>query len=264
MKSPLRLTTDDRSRGAVDGQEQVTKHFEGHAKRCSENFASDTGSSVLFNLRRQIVVELLAHEPARQIFDVAAGSGEITHAVALSKAPEQLIVNDISPAMLELARRQFAATPVSGATTWLNDDAFKVLEQSSFEAYDVIICLGLIAHTGRLPELLTRAHRCLRPSGVLILQSSLSNHLGVWIEALYARSPLRPTTYKINTFNLKQIVCAAKDAGYETDQIRRFGVGIPFGDRLLGPANFLLESKYAQRTKGHGAEAVFKLKKSKH
>ena len=92
---------------------------------------------------------------------------------------------------------------------WTNEDAFELLPRAGADRFDLILCFGVIAHTGRLTELLTKSFSCLRPGGALILQSSVTEHPGAWIMALVARSPCRRTRYKVSAYTKNEILAAA-------------------------------------------------------
>ncbi|TDX59567.1 ubiquinone/menaquinone biosynthesis C-methylase UbiE [Methylosinus sp. sav-2] len=248
---------------AAPCQEAVAGHFERLAESYATNFDphTHTGAAVQFQLRRQLTVELLSGEKPRALLDIAAGSGEITHAVASFLAFDELLVNDISPGMLQLAQRGFKQRPPAGSITWTNEDGFELLTKAGADRFDVILCLGLIAHTGRLPELLARAFTSLRRGGVLILQSTLTDHPGAWISTLYARSPLRRVIYKVEAFSKDEILAAGSAAGFELAEMRRYGICLPFGDRILHQINYLLEAAYAGKLSKRGGEALFKLRK---
>lgn len=220
-----------------------------------------SGTAVLFKLRCRLVVELLSGEEPHALLDIATGSGEITYATAASFEFDDLLLNDISPKMLRLAQRAFNDRLPVGNITWTNEDGFELLTKAGADRFDVILGLGLIAHTGRLPELLARVFTCLRRGGVLVLQSSLTDHPGAWVTALYARSPFRRVPYKVTTFSKNEILAAAATAGFELAEMRRYGLCLPFGDRILGQINHRLEEAYAETLSERGGEALFKLRK---
>ena len=49
------------------------------------------------------------------------------------------------------------------------------------QKFEVILCLGLIAHTGELSELLTHLKAMLSENGRILLQTSVADHMGVRI-----------------------------------------------------------------------------------
>ncbi len=244
-------------------QRCVREFFEQQAESYSAFFDSETlsGAAVLFQLRRRLTIELLSGEKPRALLDIATGTGEITYAVAATFEFDDLLLNDISPGMVRSCQRVFNARSLAGNITWTNEDAFELLARQPPDRFDIILCLGLIAHTGRLQELLADIFTCLRPGGVLIVQSSLTDHLGVWITTLYARSPFRRMRHKVRAFSREEIVGAAAAAGFEFAEMRRYGFCLPFGDRILGRLNHRLEAAYAERLRKRGGDALFKFRR---
>jgi len=243
----------------------VTEFFEKQTESYSSQFDPNvrSGAAVLFQLRRRLAVEMSSGDEPRAFLDVATGTGEISHAIASSYTFERIHLNDISPGMLKSCQRAFNGALRPDRISWTNEDAFELLPRAGANRFDLIMCLGVIAHTGRLSELLTKSFDCLRRGGALILQSSVTEHPGAWITSLFARSPLRRTPYKVSAYSKEEILIAAYKAGFELAELRRYGLCMPFGDRLLGRINYFLEATYAERLTQSGGEALFKLRKPK-
>jgi len=241
---------------------KVKAFFEGISGQYSEFFDSSTrsGAAYLFQLRCQLGLELLSGEKHQTLLDVATGTGEITHAIASSYGFEEVHLNDISPGMLNSCRSLFGDGMVR-TVVCTNQDVFQMLETKEASKFDVVLCLGLIAHTGRLAELLAKMYTCLRPGGILLLQSSLTDNLGTRVAVSYARSPLRRMGHKVSAFSKSKILTLAAAAGFEIEKVRRYGVCLPFGDRILGKMNYKLEAAFAHKLVNSGGEALFKLRK---
>jgi len=255
--------SDVQTSGSVAPTVPVKDFFERQSESYSAFFDASNrkGAVVLFKLRCDLAIGLLSDETPRALLDLATGTGEITRAIVASLKLDELQLNDISPGMLDACRRQFADLPSTSKVEWTNEDAFELLDHAGTNRFDVVLCLGLIAHTGRLPELLGKIFASLRPGGTLILQSSLTDHPGAWITAAYARSSLRPTDYKVHAFSKEDIISTAKAVGFQLADMRRFGVCLPFGDRILGRMNYHIEDTFAKALSNSGGDALFKLRK---
>jgi ubiquinone/menaquinone biosynthesis C-methylase UbiE len=260
---PAPSTRAPTSPAALDGADQVCAYFERQAGRYGAFYdhRTRTGSACLFQLRAAIAGELSRGGPNGPMLDLATGTGEITRRIASEAGATELDLNDFSPAMSQQCRAVFAPDAARFSIRWSCRDAFALLADAPSEHYGMILCLGLIAHTGRLDELLALCARVLRPSGALLLQSSLEDHPGVRLVGAYASSPLRRTRHKHARFRLGELRRAAMNAGFEIVAERRFGVCVPFGDRLLGRLNHLIESRYAERMTWWGGEVVLKLRR---
>jgi cyclopropane fatty-acyl-phospholipid synthase-like methyltransferase len=127
-------------------------------------------------------------------------------------------------------------------------------------SFDVILCLGLIAHTGRLDILLPHLKSMLTPRGRIILQATLTDHLGARIvRALTARTEVTRRGYRISWFSQRDISDACERAGLRILETRRHSVGVPFGDRFSPWANFQLETRLEKWASRHGADAIYLL-----
>jgi len=120
--------------------------------------------------------------------------------------------------------------------------------------------LGLIAHVGRLDILLPHLKSMLAPGGHIILQTTLTDHVGTRIvRALTARRELAKRGYRISWFSQRDVADACHDAGLQITGMRRHSLGIPFGDRLWPWANFQLETRLQKWASRHGADAIYLL-----
>jgi 2-polyprenyl-3-methyl-5-hydroxy-6-metoxy-1,4-benzoquinol methylase len=236
--------------------------FENLSGRYARVFDAETrsGAAVLFQLRRKLALELASGPEHRRLLDIATGTGEITYSIASNGDFDELHLNDISPGMLSKCRSLFDKENTS-AIVWTNQNAFDLLKTTEPNKFDVVLCLGLIAHTGQLAQLLPLIKACLRPGGTLVLQSSLADHFGVWLTVCYARSPFRRVHYKVSAFSKGEILAVATACGFEVAEVQRYGLCLPFGDRLLKEINYGLEAAYAHKLKKTGGEALFKLRK---
>jgi cyclopropane fatty-acyl-phospholipid synthase-like methyltransferase len=126
--------------------------------------------------------------------------------------------------------------------------------------FDLILCLGLIAHTGRLDILLPHLKSMLTAGGRIILQTTLTDHLGTRIvRALTSQNELARRGYRISWFSQRNISEACDRAGLEILEMRRHSLGVPFGDRLWPWANFQLEKRLQKWASRRGADAIYLL-----
>lgn len=253
----------ERPSPACEANEGVRAFFDAQAGRYGAFYDRETrsGAAHLFQLRAAIAADLARGGPPGPMLDLATGTGEITRRIALAAGARELDLNDFSEGMLQRCREVFAPDASRVSIGWSRRDAFALLADAPGERYALILCLGLIAHTGRLDELLALSFRALRPSGSLLLQSSLADHPGAFLVGAYAASPLRRTRHKHARFRLCDLRRAATEAGFEIIAERRFGVCLPFGDRLLGRLNHRIETRYAERMARSGGEIVLKLRR---
>jgi ubiquinone/menaquinone biosynthesis C-methylase UbiE len=223
-------------------------------KRQFEEHAS--GANFNFQQRLTLACELGGASSGR-LLDCAAGTGEITCALLKSTRFNHATVVDVSPA-LQSAKDLLTSQIKNAELEFVQSDVFNFTPSDS--RFDLILCLGLIAHTGRLDILLPHLRSMLTPGGRIILQATLTDHLGTRIvRALTSRSELARRGYRVSWFSQRDISDACDRAGLRILETRRHSVGVPFGDRLWPWANFQLETRLEKWASRYGADAIYLL-----
>jgi ubiquinone/menaquinone biosynthesis C-methylase UbiE len=242
----------------MKGNDPVAAYFdklpESH-KRQFEEHAS--GANFNFQQRLRLACELGGASSGR-LLDCAAGTGEITCALLKSERFNHATVVDVSPAMLQTANELLTSQIKTADLEFVQSDIFTFRPSES--RFDLILCLGLIAHIGRLDILLSHLKSMLTPGGRIILQATLTDHLGTRIvRAITARRELARRGYRISWFSQRDISDACERAGLRILETRRHTIGIPFGDRFWAWANFRLETRLEKWASRHGADAIYLL-----
>jgi ubiquinone/menaquinone biosynthesis C-methylase UbiE len=242
------MKTDDPVADYFDKLPRVHKrHFEERA----------SGANFNFQQRLSLACELGGGSVGR-LLDCAAGTGEITCALLKSGNFDHATVIDVSAAMLQAAKELLTADIRNTEIEFVHSDVFEFVASDS--AFDLILCLGLIAHTGRLNILLSRLKSMLAAGGRIILQATLRDHLGMRIvRALSSRHELVARGYRISWFSYRDIANACHEAGLRILETRRHNVGVPFGDRLWPWGNCQLETRLKRWASRHGADAMYLL-----
>src|SRR6266581_4355055 len=216
-------------------------------------------SGASFNFRKRLTLTCeLAGASAGRLLDCGAGTGEITCALLKSGRFSHATIVDISSAMLQSANELLSAQITNAELEFVRSDVFDFKPSDS--RFDLILCLGLIAHVGRLDILLPHLRSMVTPGGRIILQATLTDHLGTRIvRALTSRSELARRGYRISWFSQRNISDACDRAGLRILETRRHSFGVPFGDRLWPWANFQLETRLEKWARRHGADAIYLL-----
>jgi 2-polyprenyl-3-methyl-5-hydroxy-6-metoxy-1,4-benzoquinol methylase len=216
-----------------------------------------SGASFNFQKRLTLACELGGASSGR-LLDCAAGTGEITCALLKSGRFDHATVVDVSAAMLQSAKELVMSQIKNAEVEFVQSDIFDF--KPADPRFDLILCLGLIAHTGRLDILLPHLKSMLTPHGRIILQTTLTDHLGTRVvRALTSRTELARRGYRISWFSQRNISEACDRAGLRILESRRHSLAFPFGDRLWARANFQLESRFKQWASRHGADAIYLL-----
>jgi len=236
----------------------VAAYFDKHAETHKRQFVgSGSGASFYFQTRLKLACELAGASTGR-LLDCAAGSGEITCALLESGRFPHATIVDISPAMLQIAKELLTSQITNAELEFIKSDVFTFRPSDS--NFDLILCLGLIAHVGRLDILLPHLKSMLAPGGRIILQTTLTDHVGARIvRALTTRRELAKRGYDISWYSQRDIADACRGAGLRIVEMRRHSLGIPFGDRFWPWANFQLETRLRNWSCRHGADAIYLL-----
>jgi ubiquinone/menaquinone biosynthesis C-methylase UbiE len=236
----------------------VAAYFDKHAETHKRQFVgSGSGATFYFQTRLKLACEL-AEGSAGRLLDCAAGSGEITYALLKSGRFSHVTIVDISPAMLQSAKELLTSQMTKAELEFVKSDVLTFNPSDS--NFDLILCLGLIAHVGRLDVLLPHLKSMLTPSGRIILQTTLTDHAGTRIvRALTARRELGQRGYRVSWFSQRDIADACHAAGLRIVEMRRHSLGVPFGDRLWPWANYQLETRLQKWASRHGADAIYLL-----
>jgi ubiquinone/menaquinone biosynthesis C-methylase UbiE len=239
-------------------KDPVATYFDKHAETHKRQFVgSGSGASFYFQTRLKLTCEL-AEGSAGRLLDCAAGSGEITCALLKSGRFPRATIVDISPAMLQSARELVSSQVTNVELEFVHSDIFNFKPSDS--GFDLILCLGLIAHVGRLDVLLPHLKSMLTPSGRIILQTTLTDHAGTRIvRALTTPRELVQRGYRISWFSQQDIADTCHAVGLRIVEMRRHSLGVPFGDRFWPWANYQLETRLQKWSSRHGADAIYLL-----
>lgn len=242
-------------------KDPVAAYFDKHAETHKRQFVgSGSGASFYFQKRLTLTCELAGTSTGR-LLDCASGSGEITCALLKSGRFTHATIVDISPVMLQSAKELLTSQITNVELEFVHSDIFNFKPSDS--RFDLVLCLGLIAHIGRLDVLLPHLKSMLAPGGRIILQTTLIEHVGARIvRALTARRELAQRGYRISWFSQRDIADACHAAGLRIVEMRRHSMGISFGDRLWPWANLQLETRLQKWASRHGADAIYLLERN--
>lgn len=143
-------------------------------------------------------------------------------------------------------------------------DVFRYLIGLAAETkFDLIVCLGLIAHSGRVEELLRSVRAHLADGGRILLQTSLADHWGnrLW-RLLLDRKATRRHGYSFSYYTQRRISEAVDRAQLAILAVRRYGVGLPFLEKVAPRANYQFEVRFSGWASRKGAEAIYVLGKN--
>lgn len=147
----------------------------------------DLFSLGIHRLWKRRVAYIIANEPWQHLLDVASGTGDIVYRMSQQRDtsadyenPPQIIVSDISPQMLDMAKKKMSGYDAHTAFMLINAHDMAQIADASQDV--VSISLGLkICDRHRA---LQQAHRVLKPQGRLVTLEASTIPIG-WIQRLY-------------------------------------------------------------------------------
>jgi ubiquinone/menaquinone biosynthesis C-methylase UbiE len=178
------------------------------------------------------------------VLDVPAGTGAIS--IPLLSKTEKLTLIDVASNMLAIAKKSIPENYLA-KTEIINADLFKLsLPENS---YDLIVCLGLLAHVNSPEQLLTKIASLLKPDGILIIQNTDASHIYSYCIRFYLwfKNIIRKQSYQLNWVQAGFLEKKLRDNNLELIQSYRYN------QSFLGFSNlFSNEKKYSLTRKFFG------------
>ena len=162
----------------------------------------DSGVSI----RALIVRELLGELSHSRILDLGCGNGRIS--LQYISRTNHLTLVDLSNNMLEIAMKNTPET-LKTNVRYINTD---LQHYESREKFDVVICIGVLAHVVSVRETIAKVARLLKPSGRCIFQiTDADQYLGKFIVNFYRVHDfvLHSRGYSVNKTHLSYITDTA-------------------------------------------------------
>lgn len=187
-------------------------------------------------IRKETVKSFLKEKQFESVLDMPCGTGEVS--IPLLKQFKKLTLIDISKNMLEMAKNNIPKNDLEKVVV-IHDDFFKTsLPEKSF---DLVICLGLMAHVNSPNQLLEKISRLVAPGGKLVIQNTDSSHFYSYLIRLYLgmKHLVKKQPYSLNRVKAKELVSSLTKHGFELQEQFRYN------QSFLGLSNlFSNEKKY--------------------
>lgn len=182
-------------------------------------------------IRAETVQEFTRGQRFLNALDIGCGDGSIS--LSLRPRCQRLTLIDISPTMLDLARRNIAT-----------DDSVQFLNENFMDlplpeaAYDLVICLGVLAHVDSPDKAIARFSYLLKPGGTLIIEVTDSHHpIGRAIDAYHSLlAMVRPNTYELNLLRNDDVVRTCQKYGLQVSARFQYALPPPGSHRLFDQA----------------------------
>jgi 2-polyprenyl-3-methyl-5-hydroxy-6-metoxy-1,4-benzoquinol methylase len=145
-------------------------------------------------VRAETIESLLTGRKISSILDIGCGDGSIS--LPLLSSERHLTLLDVSPNMLSLAQARVPESLIANVN--LMDEDF-LTAPLAVGTYDVVLCIGVLAHVSSPSDVIGKIATLLKPGGLLILQCTDFSHFVRRRLASYSRvwGFLRPPLYSV-------------------------------------------------------------------
>lgn len=187
-------------------------------------------------IRQRVVRELLGNLKQSRILDIGCGDGRIS--LQYASSTNTIVLLDLSAEMLNLARQN---TPAEFRTTiqYTNGD---LQTYQSQEQFDVILCLGVLAHVDSVEHTIAKIASLLKPGGSCVVQMTDNGSLGGRLlnTAYNVRNRITVAhEYTLNMTYFTHLATFAHNNGMNIVKERRYLAPFPGMGRL--PNDWLLK-----------------------
>lgn len=123
-------------------------------------------SSDRIAIRSMVVQDFLGETVNLNILDIGCGDGSLS--LPLLKESNRLTLIDLSDAMIRKVKERIPENLASNVT--LINDSFEAVDDNV--KFDVVLCVGVIAHVPDVATLLKKIDTVLKPGGRLIVETT--------------------------------------------------------------------------------------------
>lgn len=182
-------------------------------------------SSDRISIRADIVKQFLGTLTNVSILDIGCGDGSLS--LPMLNESIRITLVDISEKMIEKVDQRVPAALKSNVT--LINDSFELV--SDDESYDIVICVGVIAHVPDVSRLWRKIATVLKPGGLLVVETTPNPYpLGNLLRPYYyVRRKLtgQAPSYVKNRLKVSDLLASAISIGLEQKAHVRYSFPVP-------------------------------------
>ena len=195
---------------------------------CPDNYLNRKRFDI--RIRAETAKIFLEGRPCGQMIDIGCGDGSVS--LPLLTPQRHLTLLDVSPNMLTLARGRVPSSLAVNVAFRQEDFLKASLEAQSF---DVVICLGVLAHVASPNDVIRKAAALLKPGGTLVLECTDSFHFVRRLTSLssYIVAPFRGLPHRLNRLSGLQVLGLAAQHGFELRDTFRYSWPPPGSQRVF-------------------------------
>ena len=243
----------------MENKENINKFFnkKDTVRNYSNNFKNEF-SGINFSFRKRLsLVSSMIERKIDSILDIGVGTGEITSKIIEENQVQAVTIIDVSDKMLSAAKDNILKLPKEIDIKCINSD-FETLDPLTGK-FDLILCLGLIAYLDDFEGFLVKLKKHLKPDSEVIIQSSLSNNIG--LKLMYKLSFKRNLSsfgFKTKIYELEELRSILKRNNFVILKEIRYLLSIPYANKLSS-LNYFLEFIFQPISKYMGSEILLKV-----
>lgn len=231
----VRIRTSDRDRAAQNaGAAPRSTQGQLRADLVRAAFAEPTwylARGFNIRIRADVVRAFVGNRALQSVLDIGCGDGSIS--LPLLPQTDRLTLLDLSDTMLALARSRIPSADAGRVTLIDGDFLGAALEPTG---YDLIVCMGVLAHLDSPARAVERMVGLLRPGGSVIIQNSDAAHPVGWLFHTYwsLRNRARQTRYALNRVGDRELTSMFWRCGAALTASYRYNLPAPGMARFLG------------------------------
>jgi len=207
----------------------MVKESEGErTRRAFDDPTSYLRNNPYVALRAQAIRRMVPATSPKSIVDLGCGDGRISIPLVADK--DELFLVDISKRMLEIAIQNVPAEIADRVQ-------FECTDLATFEPtrqFDVVLCIGVLAHVPNRRSLIELVSRCVAPGGCALLQFTDNSYLlGRVTNRLYVllRRLFHPAAHRLNQMTIDDVLSDMAEQGFRLTASHRY-VYLPGLQRL--------------------------------
>lgn len=168
-------------------------------------------------IRAVLIRQLLSPVEKVSLIDLGCGSGEIS--LQFQSSSNHLTLVDLSAEMLTVADRN---ANKDFPARFVHSD---ILELDTDTKYDIVLCIGVLAHVTSIDRVICKVSELLRPCGKAVFQITDGNtSIGKVLNHFYSLrgGPAFSSRYVLNTINEQDLMSQAEANGLKLIDRRRY------------------------------------------
>jgi 2-polyprenyl-3-methyl-5-hydroxy-6-metoxy-1,4-benzoquinol methylase len=190
-------------------------------------------------VRTQLVHDMLGSVTDARILDIGCGDGAISR--PFLAAGNHVTMLDFSPTMLARAR---GLAPRAADLALVNCAIEEYIPEAP---YDVVLCIGVLAHVASIPDVVGRVAEALKCGGRAVIQITDDASALGWLLNRYGQVRLRSRT--LNRMSRHDVAALAATERLSLTDSRRYGLLLPGFGKLPASFEFAMERHIAQSSR---------------